>query len=84
MGVVQSRTFRSGEGIALELPDELAIGPDLAVLIERHGDTLTIRPAGEPGKVKTGAELVAALKAYPRPSSVQERDPIEWPERPGL
>ncbi|MES2441893.1 MAG: hypothetical protein V4574_03620 [Pseudomonadota bacterium] len=44
MIVVQSETFESDGEVALRLPDEIAFPSDIAVTIERKGDTITIRP----------------------------------------
>lgn len=79
MTVVTSRTFRSGNSEAVRLPREVAFGPDTEVTIVRHGDVVTIYP-----KKPSPADLVEALRALPRPDAVEEREPIEVPERPGL
>lgn len=77
---VDSKTFRSGNSEAIRLPKEVAFGPDVPVTIRRTGDTLTITP-----KKKTMAELVRRLREIGPPADgVQEREPIEWQERPGL
>ena len=81
MVVVESRTFWSGGRVAVELPDELAFGPDLAVMIERHGDTLTIRRLDESAHVRSGATLAAALRAFP---PVPERETRQPPELPAV
>jgi antitoxin VapB len=77
---VDSKTFKSGNSEALRLPREVALGTDVEVTIRRVGDTLTITPKCR----KTMAELVDRLKALPKPDYIEERDPIEFPERPGL
>ena len=80
MNAYTTRTFRSGNSEAVRLPKEIGFGPDVEVVIRREGDTLTITP-----KSKTMAELVRRLREIgPPPDGVQERIPIEWPERPGL
>jgi antitoxin VapB len=77
---VDSKTFRSGNSEAVRLPKEVAFGADVEVIIRRVGDTLTITP-----KQKTMADLVRRLREIgPPPDGVQPREPIEWPERPGL
>lgn len=77
---VDSKTFRSGNSEALRLPKEVALGTDVEVTIRRVGDVLTITP-----KNRTMAELVRRLREIgPPPDGVQERDPIEFPDRPGL
>ncbi|HEY0086744.1 MAG TPA: hypothetical protein VGB65_12660 [Allosphingosinicella sp.] len=77
---VDSKTFRSGNSEALRLPKEVAFGSDVEVTIRRVGDVLTITP-----KNRTMAELVRRLREIgPPPDGVQPREPIEFPERPGL
>jgi antitoxin VapB len=77
---IDSKTFRSGNSEAVRLPKEVAFGADIAVTIRRVGDVLTIAP-----KRKSMAELVRRLREIgPPPDGVQPREPIEWPERPGL
>lgn len=85
MNAVSSKTFKSGNSVALRLPKALAIGPDIEMTIEKNGDVLTIRPVLDPAEEKR--KLLAFLDdlaALPRPPSVQEREPFEFPERPGL
>lgn len=85
MNAVNSRTFKSGNSVAVRLPKEIALAPGLEVVIERKGDTLTIRPAVDPAEEKRKlAEFIAALTALPKPSKVEKREPIEFPDRPGL
>lgn len=43
MGAHETKTFKSGNGVALRLPKSLGIGPDERMLIERNGDVLTVR-----------------------------------------
>lgn len=85
MSAHETRTFKSGNSVALRLPKGLAIGPDEKMLIEQNGDVLTIRrlkdPAEETRKLKA---LVADLREIGRPPDVQARDPFDFPERPGL
>jgi antitoxin VapB len=77
---VDSKTFRSGNSEALRLPKEVAFGSDVEVTIRRVGNVLTITP-----KNRTMAELVRRLREIgPPPDGVQAREPIEFPERPGL
>jgi antitoxin VapB len=80
MKIAHSRTFRSGNSEAVRLPKEVAFGAEVDVEIIRNGDVLTIRPR----RKMTPRQLVEALAKLPRPAKVQEREPIEFPERPGL
>lgn len=85
MGIVDSKTFKSGNSIAVRLPKEVAFAPDTRVTIERNGDVLTIRPAVNPAEEKRKLrDLVATLRAIGRAGEIGEREPIEFPDRPGL
>lgn len=78
MPTVTTRTFRSGNSEAVRLPKEVAFGIDVELTAVRSGDVLTIYP-----KRASMAELVEHLRSLPAPSSIQERDVDEIPERPG-
>lgn len=80
MKIAHSRTFRSGNSEAVRLPKDMAFGIGSEVEIERRGDCVTIRPKHR----FTGRDLVEALRALPKPDRIQEREPIEFPDRPGL
>lgn len=85
MNAISSKTFKSGNSVALRLPKEIGFAPGMEVVIERSGDVLTIRPAIDPAEEKRKlAEFIAALRALPKPPEVQKREPIEFPDRPGL
>jgi antitoxin VapB len=81
----ETRTFKSGNSVALRLPKSLAIGPDERMLIEQNGDVLTVRRLKDPAEEKRKLlELVEALRKLPAPGEVEKREPIEFPDRPGL
>jgi antitoxin VapB len=85
MGAHETRTFKSGNSVALRMPKSLAIGPDERMLIEQNGDVLTVRRLKDPAEEKRKLmELVETLRALPRPGEVEKREPIEFPDRPGL
>lgn len=85
MPAITTRTFRSGNSEAVRLPAGIAFGPDTAVTVERHGNVITIRPVVDPAAEKLRwLQTLAELDALPKPSSVEVREPIEFPERPGL
>lgn len=85
MGAHETKTFKSGNSVALRLPKALAIGPDERMVIEQKGDVLTIRRLKDPAEEKRKLlELVEALRALPRPDQVEKREEIEFPDRPGL
>lgn len=80
MGVIRTKAFKSGNSVAVRLPKELGISAGDELLIEQNGSgaTITRKPK------MTTREMIAALRKLPRPSKIQEREPIEFPERPGL
>ena len=49
---------------------------NLDLTIERHGDVIVIAPARQNLR-----EMVAALRAMPKPAPIGPREPIELPER---
>jgi antitoxin VapB len=85
MNAVSSKIFKSGNSVAVRLPKEIAFAPGTDVVVERTGDVVTIRPKLDPAEEKRKVlELVEALRALPRPPYVEKREPIEFPDRPGL
>jgi antitoxin VapB len=73
----RTRIFKSGNSQAVRIPAELAytdMGIDLE--ITRHGDVITICPVRNSLK-----RAVATLRSMPIPPRVEEREPIEVPER---
>lgn len=85
MNSINSKTFKSGNSVAVRLPKEVGFPPDTHVVIEQNGGVLTIRRASDPVEEKRKVlELVAALRALPKPTEVEKREPIEFPIRPGL
>jgi antitoxin VapB len=85
MNAVSSRTFRSGNSVALRLPRALGIEADVEMRIEKEGNTLVVRPARDPAAEKAKLRrLVETLEALPAPGELQPRDRIDFPDRPGL
>lgn len=85
MTAVTSKTFKSGNSVALRLPRALGIEANVEMRIEKDGNALVVRPVKDPAEEKRKlAELVEALRALPRPGEIEVREPIEPPDRPGL
>ena len=85
MNAVNSKTFKSGNSVAVRLPKEIAFAPDTKVTIARNGDVLTIRPALDPVEEKRKvAEFIATLRALKKPPSIEKREAPMPPERRGL
>lgn len=85
MGVIEGKTFKSGNSVAVRLPKIVGLGADVPIRIEYDSGTVTIRPIEDPaaGKQRV-ADLVAAIRALPKPPYIEKREPIEFPDRPGL
>lgn len=75
----RTRTFKTGNSVAVRLPKEIGIAENVDVEICREGEVVTIRR-----KRLTNRELVEKLRKLPKPSYIEEREPIEFPDRPGL
>ena len=72
-----TRAFKSGNSQAVRIPAELAyedLNVDLS--ITRHGDVVVIAPARPSMK-----EVIAKLRAMPKPPDVEVYEPIELPDR---
>ncbi|MGD1017597.1 MAG: AbrB family transcriptional regulator [Roseiarcus sp.] len=72
-----TRAFKSGDSQAVLIPAELAYeDTSVDLTISRYGDTIVIQPAHP-----SLPEMVAKLRAMPKPPSVEVREPIEMPDR---
>lgn len=83
MEQVSTRVFRSGDGVAVELPEALGFPVGTEVLISRHGGLVTMEAKPQRPKI-TPAELVRRMRELGPPLTPEVREPIEFPERPGL
>lgn len=88
MGIIESRTFKSGNSVAVRLPKELGFAAGTAVTIEKIGNKLEIKPAIDPEEQrrrnKAMADEIRAIWAKAPYHEIEKREPIEFPERPGL
>ena len=72
-----TRVFKSGNSQAVRIPAEYAYADtNIELTITRLGDVITIFPARQNLK-----DAVAALRAAPKPSTVEKREPIDMPDR---
>jgi antitoxin VapB len=72
-----TRVFKSGNSQAVRIPADLAYADQTQDLsITRHGDVITIFPARQSLR-----DAVALLRAMPKPSGSEAREPIELPDR---
>lgn len=76
----RTRVFKSGNSQAVRIPAEIAYeNMDMELEITRHGDVITIAPAG--GSLKEAVEM---LRRMPKPATVEIPERTEVPERKGL
>jgi antitoxin VapB len=82
---VHTKTFKSGNSVAVRLPKGFAIAEGVEVELDKSGDVVTIRLAGDPAEEKARLlKMLDELYALPKPPRVQEREPILFPKRRGL
>ena len=75
------KTFISGNSEAIRLPKGIAYGPGTEMILVRRGNVTTLYPKPK----RSVAQMVEALRRLGPPEpQVQPRDPIEFPDRPGL
>ena len=83
---VHTRTFKSGNSVAVRLPKGFAIPADTEVELDKSGDTVTIHVKRDPEearrRMKQTWDDMAAIGQPP--GGVQPRDPFEFPDRKGL
>jgi antitoxin VapB len=85
MGVIETKTFKSGNSVAVRLPKVVELEAGAPIRITYGPRSITITPIEDPaaGK-KRVADFIAAMRALPKPPYIEEREPIEFPDRPGL
>lgn len=82
---VLTRTFKSGNSVAVRLPKTFGIPAGAEVELDKNGTGLTIRLANDPAAEKARMlKMLDDLAALPKPPSIQKREPIIFPKRRGL
>jgi antitoxin VapB len=76
MGAV-TKTFKSGNSVAVRLPKELGIPEGVELEINRAGGGWVLRRKPK----YTGRDLVEALEKLPKPKTKMKRVRIEFPKR---
>jgi len=82
MTTAKTKTFKSGNSEAVRIPKEMAFGEGVELVAVRSGDVLTLYPA--PKTHMSVAEMLDELAKLPAPATVQDRDEVDVPVRPGL
>lgn len=84
----ETKSFKSGNSVALRLPKGLGIGPNERFEISRHGNTVTAHRIPtheeEAERLKRFRAALGEMQALVRPAEIQAREPFEFPDRPGL
>lgn len=82
---MHTRTFKSGNSVAVRLPKGFAIPEGTEVELDKAGDVVTIRLARDAAREKARMlRWLAELKAMPKPPRIEKREPILFPKRHGL
>lgn len=82
---VHTKTFKSGNSVAVRLPKGFAIPADTEVEVSKSGNQVVIRMIEDKAEAKRQMiEMLDALDALPKPPGIERREPIEFPDRPGL
>jgi antitoxin VapB len=82
---VNARTFKSGNSEAVRLPKGLGFGIGTEVRIERNGDRVVLIAVRDEAAAKARwLKMLDELKALPKPPYIEKREPVEFPDRPGL
>jgi antitoxin VapB len=81
----RTRTFKSGNSVAVRLPKDLSFSAGVEVALERRGEEVVIRRVVDTAAEKAAiAALVARLREIGPVGEIEQRDPDIFPERPGL
>jgi antitoxin VapB len=82
---IHSKTFKSGNSVAMRLPKALGIPAGADVELLRNGNRVTIQLSVDPAAAKRRwLAALDALERLPMPGAIEQREPIEFPDRPGL
>jgi antitoxin VapB len=79
MTIARTRVVSIGDSEVLLLPRDVAFGEGVELMIVRSGDVMTIYPAA-----MVMPEMIKRLRSLPPPSTTEQRDEEELPERPCL
>lgn len=80
-----TRTFKSGNSVAVRLPKAFGIAAGAEVALERRGREVVIRRIADPAAAKARlGQLADLLDALGPIGEVEVRDPDIFPDRPGL
>lgn len=82
---VHTRTFKSGNSVAVRLPKGFDIPAGTEVELDRSGDVVTVRLTRDPAEVRSRMrKLIDELEDIGPIGEIEKREPIEFPDRPDL
>lgn len=82
---IPTKTFKSGNSVAVRLPKGLGVAPDTAMEIIRQGGDLLLRRVVDPAHEKARiTEMVRRLREIGPVGEIEARDKDIFPDRPGL
>ena len=83
---ISTKTFKSGNSEAVRLPQGIGFGIGTEIRIERDADRIILTPIKDrAAESRELQKLLDDLLAIGVPSDgVQAREPIDFPDRPGL
>ncbi|WP_419807259.1 hypothetical protein [Sphingomonas sp.] len=82
MGDIDTRSFKSGNSVAVRFPRSLGLPADVPLRITREGDSFRVTPQIDPMAGKRQLRrMIDALKALPPGGEFGERPAIEVPAR---
>jgi antitoxin VapB len=82
---VKTNAFKSGNSVAVRLPKSFGVQPGDQFELVQRGRKLELRPIFDPELEKAQVqELVRRLRALGPVENPEPREPIEFPDRPGL
>lgn len=85
MGAIETKTFKSGNSVAVRLPKGFGLKAGTSVILEQTGTGVMVRPKRDPEEGRRSvARLIAALEAIGPVGEIEKREPPEAPERHGL
>jgi antitoxin VapB len=82
---VHTKTFKSGNSVAVRLPKGFAIPEGTEVELDKRGDTVTLRLTRNAAEQKARMlKMLDDLKAIGPVGEIEKREPIAFPKRRGL
>ncbi len=85
---VNARTFKSGNSVSMRLPKRLGMEPNQVFAVNYDGDNFYGRRVPtveeEARRFQRFRNMLETLQRIGPVGEIQERDPFEFPDRPGL